>query len=236
MGKRGPKGRHQVSTKWSPNLAYAVGLITTDGCLSKDGRHITFTSKDLQLIEAFKESLNVTHVKTGLTTSGNGSGKKYLRVQLSDVRFYKWLKEIGLTPRKSLTLGELNIPRIFFFDFLRGCFDGDGTIYSFWDKRWRSSYMFYLAFNSGSLKHLHWLQKEIDSAIGIFGRIKLGKRCYQLNFAKQATRILWSSMFYKDKLPYLERKFIKAQSIFAIDKQHMIDSYARVEKLADSHP
>jgi len=32
--------------KWTPELAYIVGLITTDGCLSSDGRHLTFTSCD----------------------------------------------------------------------------------------------------------------------------------------------------------------------------------------------
>lgn len=31
---------------WSPEIAYAVGLLTTDGSLSIDGRHIDFTSKD----------------------------------------------------------------------------------------------------------------------------------------------------------------------------------------------
>ena len=38
--------------KWTSELAYAVGLLTTDGSLSKDGRHIDLTSKDVeQLIE-----------------------------------------------------------------------------------------------------------------------------------------------------------------------------------------
>ncbi|MBI4994022.1 hypothetical protein HZC21_00030 [Candidatus Peregrinibacteria bacterium] len=30
--------------KWTPALAYAIGLLATDGNLSKDGRHITMTS------------------------------------------------------------------------------------------------------------------------------------------------------------------------------------------------
>lgn len=41
-----PKGK---PVKWSPKIAYAVGLITTDGSLSKDGRHIDLTSKDRRL-------------------------------------------------------------------------------------------------------------------------------------------------------------------------------------------
>jgi len=30
---------------WSADFAYAVGLLTTDGSLSIDGRHINLTSK-----------------------------------------------------------------------------------------------------------------------------------------------------------------------------------------------
>ena len=53
MGKRGPKPKKKISTNWSAELAYAVGLIATDGCLSKDKRHIDFTSKDKELIKTF---------------------------------------------------------------------------------------------------------------------------------------------------------------------------------------
>lgn len=44
---------------WTPELAYAVGLITTDGSLSSDGRHIDFTSNDKELINTFKKCLNL---------------------------------------------------------------------------------------------------------------------------------------------------------------------------------
>lgn len=36
----------KIKIKWSPKFAYCIGLITSDGNLSKDGRHISFTSKD----------------------------------------------------------------------------------------------------------------------------------------------------------------------------------------------
>ena len=37
----------RIKIEWSPEFAYAIGLIVTDGSLSKDGRHINFSSKDL---------------------------------------------------------------------------------------------------------------------------------------------------------------------------------------------
>lgn len=64
MGKPGGKPQHKITIKWSPRFAYAIGLITTDGCLYNDGRHINFTSKDRDLAETFMEYLGLK-VKIG---------------------------------------------------------------------------------------------------------------------------------------------------------------------------
>lgn len=217
MGLRGTKPQKYVSTKWTPELAYSVGLITTDGCLSTDGRHIDFTSEDIQLIDLFKKCLGLRHIKTGFKISGY-SGKKCPRVQFGDVNFYKWLQAIGLTPRKSRTLSEIKVPDYLFFDFLRGCFDGDGTIYSFWDKRWANSFMFYIAFASGSKEFLMWLQNKNKLFLGISGHIGTANRnTFQLKYAKGESIVLFRAMFYNKSVPCLERKLLKAHKIF---KQH----------------
>lgn len=116
--------------KWTPELAYVVGLITTDGNLSSDKRHIVFVSKDIQLIELSKKILGLKN-KIGVKKSGYTGEKSCYYIQFGDVVFYKWLQKIGLTPNKTKTLGELKIPDRFLFDFLRGHFDGDGTCYSY---------------------------------------------------------------------------------------------------------
>ncbi|MEK7498353.1 MAG: LAGLIDADG family homing endonuclease, partial [Patescibacteria group bacterium] len=167
MGKRGPKPKNTIPTEWTPQLAYIVGLITSDGCLSKDGRHIDFTSKDIQLTKLFQKCLGINHIKIGVKTAG--SKETYSRIQFGNVIFYEWLISIGLTPKKSKILRSLQIPDTCFFDFVRGCFDGDGSIYSYWDKRWKSSFMFYIAIASGSLPFLLWLKKKIHQHIRIKG-------------------------------------------------------------------
>ncbi len=45
--------------KRSADFAYVIGLITTDGSLSKDGRHLNLTSKDIDQIQTFKRILNL---------------------------------------------------------------------------------------------------------------------------------------------------------------------------------
>ena len=218
------KPRRKKKIKWSPNFAYVVGLIATDGNLSIDGRHIEFTSKDNQLIRTFKKCLNLK-VKIGTKSSGL-SNKRYPHIQFGDVVFYRWLLKIGLTPHKSKTISSLEIPNQYFFDFLRGCFDGDGTIFSYWDPRWRSSFMFYTAFSSGSLKFLQWLKNKITKNLDLKGYIGTTgtQGNFILRYAKRETLVLFNKIFYSKNIPFLRRKYKKALKIFQIDTNHNKES------------
>lgn len=215
--KRGPKPQSKVKIKWSPDFAYAIGLITTDGNLSKDGRHFDFTSKDKEQIRNFKKCLGLK-VKIGHKKSGF-KGQKVFRVQFGDVNFYRFLLTIGLMANKSKILSAIKIPNKYFFDFLRGCFDGDGHSYSYWDKRWKSSFMFYTVFNSASKTHIEWLQERIYILLGIKGHITVGGRekiCYQLKYAKKESLRILKKLYYSSDLVYLKRKYLKIKKALVI--------------------
>lgn len=214
------KSLGKIATKWSAKLAYAIGLIATDGCLYRDGRHINLTSKDIDQIHTFKKCLGIKN-KVGLKNSGFVKNKKYYYLQFSDVTFYKFLVDIGLTPAKSKTLGELKIPNKYFPDFLRGAFDGDGTFYYYWDKRWASSFLFYITFISASMTHLNWLQKKIHSLYGLKGHTNLSNAAtYQLRYAKNEAEVIFKNIYYSDNIPRLKRKFIKIKRALNINKNH----------------
>ncbi len=211
------KPLNNIKIHWSPEFAYAVGLITTDGNLSQDGRRINFTSKDEQLVELFKSCLKLRN-KIGRKSSGTTKEKKYFLIQSGDVIFHKFLQSIGLTANKSKTLGAIEVPDKYFFDFLRGHFDGDGTFYSYWDPRWRSSFMFYTVFISASQKHILWLQEEIFNRLGIRGHItKSGKQaCYQLKYAKTESYRLLPKIYCCGSKLCLSRKYLKIKTALAI--------------------
>ena len=209
--------RRKQKIRWSPELAYVVGLLVTDGSLSIDGRHIDFTSKDVQLLKTFKKCLELKN-KIGFKSSGF-SKKKYPHVQFGDIILYKWLLKIGLTPHKSKTIGKLKIPNKYFFDFLRGHFDGDGSCYSYWDSRWASSFMFYVNFSSGSLFHLEWLKSKLKKFLKINGHIKSGTRSWQLNYAKKESKVIIPKMYHAENLPCLKRKYKKLKTILKIDNK-----------------
>ena len=216
--KRGPKPKGQVTLKWSPELSYSIGLITADGNLSKDGRHLNLTSKDLEQIKTFKKALGLKN-KIGKKGSGSSSKKKYYVIQFGDVLFYRFLLSIGLTPAKSITISSVSIPDEYFWDFLRGYFDGDGYSSSFYDSIWKNSYRFYLGFASGSLTYLKWLQNKINIFISISGHISKNinyPSSTQLKYSKCEAITLAKKMYYNDKVLCLTRKRLKIEKTLKI--------------------
>jgi hypothetical protein len=207
----------KVKIKWSPDFAYAIGLLTTDGNLSPDSRHINFTSKDKELINIFKKCLELSN-RIGRKARGGSKEKKYYVIQFGDVIFYRFLLNIGLKPNKSKSLGELFILDKYFFDFLRGHFDGDGSFYSYWDPRWKSSFMFYTVFISASKNHIDWLRQKIFELIKIKGHITKGgkKICYQLKYAKKESLRLLKKMYYSCDIICLSRKRLKIKKALSI--------------------
>ncbi|MFA6158556.1 MAG: LAGLIDADG family homing endonuclease [Candidatus Paceibacterota bacterium] len=216
MGKRGPRPKGKVNIRWSPDFAYAIGLLATDGSLSKNGRHISFVSKDMEQISNFMKCLNV-EVHIGKTFSGYDGNSAY-RVQFSDVLFYRFLNSNGLLNNKSKTIGEIAIPHELFFHFLRGCFDGDGTIYSYWDKRWKSSFMFYVSFVTASPLFMEWLRREMRERIGVSGHVKRDKRAstQQLTYAKSESRKILAEIYKDADATSLSRKRLKSERILCI--------------------
>lgn len=215
MGKRGPKPKY-VDTTWTADLAYVVGVFASDGNLGKDGMYLDVTSVDKEMLENVKNILGIT-VKIGKKKSGHGNFA--YRIQFKRVMLHKWFMSIGLTPNKSHTIGAIDVPDKFFFDFFRGTWDGDGSIYSYFDPRWKSSFMYYISIASSSIKFLEWLQSQTQSSSQVKGSITRGTRdAFQLKFAKREAKIIFDRMFHKDGLPHLPRKFAKAQKIFRIDK------------------
>lgn len=176
----------------------------------------------------FMECLGIKN-KIGTKSSGSVKEKKYFQVQVGDINFYRFLNSIGIMSKKSKTIGKVNIPDEFFCDFLRGHFDGDGSSYSYWDPRWKSSFMFYTTFVSASAKHIEWLQQAIFHKLSISGHVtKSGNQaCYQLKYAKNESLILIKNMYYKPQIPCLSRKLLKIQRVLSIINQHP-NSNARV--------
>lgn len=240
--KRGPKPRGKVSTEWSADLAYTIGLIATDGNLSKDGRHISLVSKDIEQIECFKKALKLSNLIAVCTSI---RGARYYKIQFGDVLFYNFLYSIGLHQNKSKTISTILVPPEFFPDFVRGNLDGDGCVYSCFDIRWKASLLVNTSFVSASLRYVIWLCNEIEKKFDIKGNISIGKKAesiwYQLRYSKYDSVILWNNLYYSPDVLCLNRKKLKIANILDMMCKPLIGRListinARVAKLADATP
>lgn len=109
--------------KWSPEMAYVLGLIVTDGCISEAGT-VSLSMNDLELLKKVKEVIRSEH---NITPSKHQSGLycfSFTREKLA-----RDLNKLGVVPRKSLIVEFPDVPREHLPDFIRGVFDGDGSVY-----------------------------------------------------------------------------------------------------------
>lgn len=190
---------------WCSELSYGVGLFVADGSMSKDGRHLDFTSKDCAQIQNFIRCFDLRAPIKPKSSGSASQNKKYYHVQFSDVGLYRFLNNIGITNNKSLTIKEVLVPDKFFNDFLRGLLDGDGSI-SILKHPESKLLQAKMRFASGSITFLQWLHKKIQRLTDITsGHIAEATGCHQLVYGKADSIILVHYM-YDNSTVYLQRK------------------------------
>ena len=210
--------KRAVRIEWNPDFAYAIGLITSDGNLSSDKRHMGLTSSEEEMMLNFKQALGLKN-KIGRYKRGGGTEKKYFYLYFGDKVFYRFLNKIGLTPAKSKTINSVYVPNEYFPDFLRGLFDGDGTFYTFQDKRWPNSFSFKLSIASASFVFLTWLKDTLTKYYGVKGYLHKGAGVWNLEYVKGDTKKLYNIMYHSDNILRLKRKYYKMKSAIVEDEQ-----------------
>lgn len=221
-----PRKLPEKDYQWSVELAYAVGLITTDGNLSKDGRHIAFRSSDIEQVNNFRKCLKLSN-KIGTPKISGYSKRVCYHLQFGSVQLYRWLLKVGLFPAKTYSIGRLEIPDQFFRDFLRGHLDGDGSIVSYLDEYnvfKNPDYKYFrlvVRFISASRMHMQWIQTNLIRLLGVKGdlceiipktrpsRVSI----WQLKFMKKESTKLLPWLYYAPEIPCLLRKRTKTEKI-----------------------
>jgi DNA-binding Lrp family transcriptional regulator len=192
-----------VTWGWTPEFAYAVGLITSDGTLPRQNTNdIVFASTDRELHDTYQHCLGVS-VPVKKSPRENGWKMLYLTT-ITSPRLRGLLEDIGLTPAKSKTLGLLAVPDRFFRDFFRGCIDGDGSvvILKFDHRRYLRIVLF-----SGSGLFIKWVRATIERLTGIQGSLYQNQQgVWRLDYAYQKGKEIADWMYYGFNLPCLHRK------------------------------
>ncbi len=128
----------------TPNKAYWLGFLYADGCIlsSKYGEQsfkLALAEQDKEILEKFKQDLSSSY-PIRYDNSKNIKNKKWQRQCLIEMRSQKAvndLKKLGCVERKSLILNfpsSKQVPNEYIYHFIRGYFDGDGSI-SYYKKK-----------------------------------------------------------------------------------------------------
>lgn len=113
--------------------AYILGFIYADGCVTNHALQIKISKNDIELLEQIKSVMHSDH-KIGVYTNNNGYGvgNEYCAIRIQDYKIENDLKSLGVIPRKTKTLSfptNLQVPENLLRHFVRGFFDGDGSVY-----------------------------------------------------------------------------------------------------------
>lgn len=184
--------------------AYWLGYITADGSISNTGYKVSLTSKDQDVIFRFKNAVESGHAISTIHQKDKRTGKTYTRwlIQICSKEFTRYLINQGVSSNKSTDLCLPDLNDDLFYHYLRGLFDGDGSITSSKTKT-RISFI-------GTECLLKGIQQRLNQLLGVPERplfsISKSYPMYRMHYYKDSATILDS--MYKNSLPEirLERK------------------------------
>lgn len=202
--------------------AYFLGLLYADGCNSteKNTVRIQLQEEDVHILRKFNEELN--HSKPlKFWKSNNPNRKSLYTLNITNKKISLDLLNLGLTKAKTHTLQFPNksiVPNKLLKHFVRGYFDGDGSIYYSIDKKWGAKRFAFAIV--GNLSFIDKLQDFIVVNTGL-NKTKLGKRhksrnnnIAHLEYGGTNSVMKFYTWLYKDATIFFKRKYEKFQGVF----------------------
>ena len=206
--------------KWTPEMAYVLGFMYADGnitdAISSRTQYISFDSNDRDILEKIKIALSSNHSiqikpeKITIHANGTYKNKEGFRLRIGSREMFSDLVDLGLTPRKSLTITfPQSVPTICLGHFIRGYFDGDGCVHIMKGKgKYGQDILkgLKVIFSSGSKVFLNELNIALEKRGFKNGKIYFSSGAYSLKYSTSESVKLFK-FFYKDNpIPFLNRK------------------------------
>lgn len=198
--------------RWSPSVAYVLGYWFADGYMTSDKSYrVAFFSIDEDHLKNMAKVLNYNAPVKQFRRNGKPSG--IYNLTFRSKIFFNSLKSLGGICRKSFTMQFPKIPHNFLSDFIRGYFDGDGSVHFtkyIRTKDHRRQVDLRSNFTSASPQFLFNLRDLLTRFIGITLKkvySSTDKKHWKLCYGTKDTVKLLNFLYYPNCTLYLERKF-----------------------------
>jgi len=198
----------------NPEVQYWLGWIVTDGNLHDKRINITTTLKDLDVAQNYCKFLGIEESKIMYYKNKDKNWDTRLTIRFGHKETFDFLKSLGITENKSLTID----PNITFTnEFVRGLIEGDGhfgisrnkvsCVFSSSSKKLIDKYIVYL--NKNNIQGCLSITKPHDNV----------HTHYRMQLSVKATIKLINLIYPNDCTLYCKRKFEKAQQIKQLIEQ-----------------
>lgn len=166
--------------------AYWLGFLYADGCVHSNNYEISVNITDKEHVEKFKTAIKAfNHSITEIQDKRFQNAKTLYQFSIKDKQLHQDLIKWGCIPQKSLLINKIpNIPRDYVSHFLRGYFDGDGSLhYLRGTNNYRISFV-------GTKDFLNDIQKELQTNVSLQSNIAGKAYVLQITGRRQVERIL----------------------------------------------
>ena len=193
---------------WSGKMAYVLGLIVTDGCISKSLHTVSLAMNERELLKKVKAAMG-----TNIPVRASRHQARLYEFNISRQEMVRDLLDLGLTPQKSATIEFPDVPEEYLPHFIRGVFDGDGSV-TLHGSRTRKGKVLWLQahFCSASKSFMKSLESKLRRLGMPKQNIRVGRGTnipiYRITYGHKDSKILFEVM-YRDigNGLFLERKY-----------------------------
>lgn len=176
---------------------FADGYVTTRRGTQSLNFCITLSSVDIEHLYKFNKCLESTYEIKEYTGSGYNKNGKFCRLLITSERASQDLINLGCVQQKTCVLKPPKIDK-YIFDFIRGYFDADGTVY--YTNREKPVVGF-----CGTEEMLLWINKQLN----INPTIRFYNGIYETRYNGITNFYKFFNLIYKDANIFLERKYEK---------------------------
>jgi len=184
-------------------MAYVLGFFAADGSMIRNNRgahFIEFHIGDLDILRKIRSILNSNHKISKLTKKSNryNSILESYRLQIGSKEIFCDLTELGFSAKKTYRLVVPEMPANCFSGFVRGYFDGDGSVWTglIHKERQTKHLSIITVFTSGCGPFLDNLRSGL-ARNGIIGKVRCDKGFYRLSYSILGS-IKLAEFMYKD--------------------------------------